>query len=231
LINYKHAENNFVDFNFQPLIPHEVSTQGPKLAVADVNGDGLDDFFVGGAKGQAGKIFQQTVEGKFISTNENLLMADALCEDVNAVFFDADGDKDNDLYVVSGGNESSGNDPSLLDRLYINDGKGIFSKSLSLPLNYQNKSVATPADFDHDGDMDLFVGGRVVAGSYGTTPKSYLLLNNGKGAFSTAPENFAPGLQNIGMVTDALWSDIDHDGWKDLVIVGVWMPVTVYKNN
>jgi hypothetical protein len=231
LINYKHAENNFVDFNLQPLIPHEISTQGPKLAVADINGDGLDDFFVCGAKGQPGKIFQQTEEGKFISTNENLLIADALCEDVNAVFFDADGDKDNDLYIVSGGNESLGNEPSLLDRLYMNDGKGIFSKSLSLPLNYQNKSVATPADFDHDGDMDLFVGGRVVAGSYGITPKSYLLLNNGRGNFTIAPENFAPGLQNIGMVTDALWSDIDHDGWKDLVIVGEWMPVTVYKNN
>jgi hypothetical protein len=231
LINYKHAENNFVDFNLQPLIPHEISTQGPKLAVADVNADGLDDFFVCGAKGQAGKIFQQTAEGKFISTNVNLLMADALCEDVNAVFFDADGDKDNDLYVVSGGNESLGNEPSLLDRLYINDGKGNFSKSLSLPLNYQNKSVAVPADFDHDGDMDLFVGGRVVAGSYGIIPKSYLLLNNGKGTFTIASEKFAPGLQNIGMVTDALWSDIDHDGLKDLVIVGEWMPVTVYKNN
>ena len=230
-INYKHAENGFVDFNFQPLIPHEVSTQGPKLAVADINADGLDDFFVCGAKGQAGKIFQQSASGKFLSSNENLLMADASCEDVNAAFFDADGDKDNDLYVVSGGNESFGNDSSLLDRLYINDGKGNFSKSSSLPLNYQNKSVAVPADFDHDGDMDLFVGGRVVAGSYGITPKSYLLLNNGSGTFTTASENFAPGLQHIGMVTDALWSDIDHDGWKDLVIVGEWMPVTVYKNN
>ena len=229
-LEYKHAENRFVDFNTQPLIPHEISTQGPKLAVADINGDGLEDFFVCGAKGQPGKLFQQTRTGSFAGTNEILFAADSFCEDVNAVFFDADGDKDNDLYVVSGGNELGGSDPALLDRLYINDGRGIFSKSKNLQQFFGNKSVASPNDIDGDGDLDLFVGGRVVAANYGLSPSSYLLINDSKGNFKLADENLAPGLQHIGMVTDACWADIDKDGWKDLVIVGEWMPVTVYKN-
>jgi hypothetical protein len=228
-LNYTHSENNFVDFNIQPLIPHGVSTQGPKLAVADVNGDGFDDFFICGAKGQPGKLFQQTKTGTFFSSNENLFTTDAFCEDVNAVFFDADNDNDTDLYVISGGNEATGSDSSLLDRLYINDGKGNFSRAM-LPALYENKSLAVPADFDHDGDIDLFVGGRVVAKEYGKIPQSYLLLNNGKAGFTIASENICPGLKNIGMVTGAVWSDIDRDGWVDLIIAGEWMPVTVYKN-
>jgi enediyne biosynthesis protein E4 len=229
-LSYKHKENDFVDFNQQQLIPHEISTQGPKLAVADINGDGLDDFFVCGAKGQPGKIFQQTKQGKFIITNEALMNADSLCEDVNADFFDADGDADQDLYVVSGGNEYERNNPNLLDRLYINDGKGNFIKSKNIPELYGNKSVAIAADIDKDGDMDLFIGGRVVAGTYGETPTSYLLINNGKGIFSIASDDLAPGLKKVGMVTDAEWTDIDADGWKDLVVVGEWMPVTILKN-
>ena len=230
MIDYRHKENVFVDFNSQQLIPHEVSDMGPKLAVADINGDGLDDFFVCGARGQPGKLFQQTKPGGFTSTNENLLIADSLCEDVNAVFFDADGDKDNDLYVVSGGNERTGNDAALLDRLYINDGKGNFRK-VNLPPVYENKSVAIPADIDHDGDLDLFVGGRVVTGRYGEIPKSYLLVNDGKGSFTIAENALAPGLQSAGMITDAVWTDIDNDGWEDLVIVGEWMPITIYENS
>ena len=226
---YKHRENNFNDFNIQPLIPEKVSTQGPKLAVADVNHDGLDDFYVCGAKGQPGKLFIQTGAGKFFSADENVFASDSLCEDVNAVFFDADGDGDQDLYVVSGGNETE-TDISNADRLYMNDGKGKFIKSTELPLLLGNKSVAIAADIDHDGDMDLFVGGRVVAGRYGDIPKSYLLLNDGKGKFSIADERIAPGLQNIGMVTDAAWTDLDKDGWPDLVIAGEWMPITIFKN-
>lgn len=229
-LNYKHTENSFVDFNIQQLIPHEVSTQGPKIAVADVDGDGLDDFFVGGAKGQSGKLFLQTPGGGFIDSNETVFEDDATCEDVNALFFDADGDKDNDLYVVSGGNEAVGENPVLLDRLYLNDGKGNFSKSSSLPAIYENKSVAVAGDIDNDGDLDLFVGGRVVAGSYGLTPASYILLNNGKGVFTIAPENSAAGLRHVGMVTAAVWTDLDKDGWKDLVVAGEWMPITIYKN-
>jgi len=226
---YRHQENNFNDFNVQPLIPHKVSTQGPKLAVADVNKDGLDDFFVCGAKDQPGKLFIQKANGKFLSSNENLFAPDAACEDVNAVFFDADGDNDQDLYVVSGGNQTE-TDKSNSDRLYINESKGKFLRSNELPVLYGNKSVAVAADVDKDGDMDLFVGGRVVAGRYGDIPKSYLLLNDGKGKFSIAAENMTPGLQNTGMVTDAAWTDIDKDDWPDLLIAGEWMPITIYKN-
>jgi hypothetical protein len=152
-----------------------------------------------------------------------------LGEDVNALFFDADGDGDKDLYVVRGGNETE-KDSSNLDRLYLNDSRGNFKKSGNLPSLPGNKSVAVAADVDHDGDMDVFVGGRVVAGRYGDIPKSYLLLNDGKGNFSIATEATAPGLQNAGMVTDAAWTDLDKDGWLDLVIIGEWMPITVFKN-
>jgi len=232
VLPFTHHENDFNDFNIQSLIPHKVSTQGPKLAVADVNGDGLDDFFVCGAKGQPGALFVQTTSGKFTSTNEKLFAADSLCEQTDAIFFDADGDLDKDLYVVSGGNETEVKDSLLADRLYINDGKGHFTKSNDgLPAVYGNKSVVVAADIDHDGDMDLFVGGRVVAGRYGLIPSSYLLINNGRGQFAIADETAAPGLRNIGMATGAAWTDIDHDGWKDLVIVGEWMPITVFRNS
>ncbi|MBD0296647.1 MAG: VCBS repeat-containing protein, partial [Flavisolibacter sp.] len=229
-LTYRHSENSYIDFNAQPLIPHEVSTQGPKVAVADINNDGLDDFFVCGAKEQGGGLFQQTKRGTFIRTNEKLFRSNAQSEEVNAVFFDADGDGDNDLYVVSGGNQAPEKDSSLLDHLYLNDGRGNFKISNTIPSIYENKSVAVAADFDHDGDMDLFLGGRVVAGWYGEAPSSYLLLNSGKGVFTLAPDTVAPGLHRIGMVTDAVWSDIDKDGWQDLIIVGEWMPVTVFKN-
>jgi len=230
-LDYKHVENNFTDFNTQAFIPHELSTQGPKIAVADVNLDGLDDFFICGAANHSGKLFIQTAGGKFVSTNKLLFAKDSLCEDVNAVFFDANGDRYPDLYVVSGGNQYNGEAPVLSDRLYINDGEGNFYKSGGLPLIYGNKSVAIAEDIDHDGDLDLFVGGRVVAGSYGTIPESYIFLNDGKGNFKIANESEAVGLRRIGMVTDAVWTDIDNDGWKDLVIVGEWMPITVYKND
>ena len=230
LLDYRHVENRFNDFNVQQLIPHEVSTQGPGMAVADINGDSLDDIFIGGAKGQAGKLFTQTENGRFVSTNKSLFEADMHCEDVNAAFFDVDGDKDNDLYVVSGGNEREGKDSALLDRLYVNDGNGNFVKSKTLPPIFGNKSVAVPCDMDGDGDLDLFVGGRVVAGRYGLIPQSYLLVNDGKGTFKIAGEDASPGLRNIGMVTGAVWTDIDRDGWEDLVIAGEWMPITIYKN-
>jgi hypothetical protein len=228
-VSFQHVENAFVDFNVQPLIPHEVSTEGPKIAVADVNNDGLEDFFVCGGKGQGGSLFQQAMSGAFICTNEGLFKANT-SEEVAALFFDADGDGDKDLYVVSGGNEFSGKDSTLLDHLYLNDGKGAFILSNTIPLIYENKSVAVAADFDRDGDQDLFVGGRVVANRYGEVPASHLLLNNGKGVFTLAPESAAPGLQHIGMITGALWSDIDQNGWPDLLMVGEWMPVTVFMN-
>ncbi|MEO6453851.1 MAG: VCBS repeat-containing protein [Ginsengibacter sp.] len=228
-LSFVHHENDFNDFNVQPFIPHKVSTQGPKLAVADVNGDGLDDFFVCGAAGQAGNLYIQKPGETFSNTNESLFEADAMCEDVNALFFDADSDGDNDLYVVSGGNETE-MEIKNLDRLYLNNGQGKFTKSNQLPALYGNKSVAAAADVDRDGDRDLFVGGRVMAGRYGDVPKSYLLLNDGKGKFSIANESTAPGLQNAGMITDAVFTDIDNDGWQDLVLAGEWIPLTIFKN-
>ena len=147
------------------------------------------------------------------------------------MFFDANGDGCPDLYVVSGGNEFWGNEKALQDRLYINDGKGRFNRSEGLPVLYGNKSVAVAADFDKDGDVDLFVGGRAIAKSYGVVPPSYLLINDGKGNFSIAPDSIAKGLNNIGMVTDAVWTDKNRDGWPDLVIVGEWMPITLFMNN
>lgn len=228
-INFVHKENHFNDFAIQPLMPHGVSTEGPKMAIADVNGDGLDDLYVCGAEGQPGSLLIQTSAG-FKASNEQLMAADSLCEDVNAVFFDADNDNDLDLYVVSGGNEWEGNTPRLYDRLYLNDGKGSFIKSKNLPLFFGNKSVAIPADFDHDGDLDLFVGGRVVASKYGETPLSYFLINDGKGKFTIQTRSVCPELEKIGMVTDAVWTDINKDGWADLVVVGEWMPPAIFIN-
>ncbi len=227
---YRHIENDFNDFNTQAFIPHKLSTEGPKMAVADVNNDGLEDFFVCGAKGKRSYLFIQNNKGTFKSTNDLVWNADSLSEDVNALFFDADGDADKDLYVITGGNETESS-PQNLDRLYINDGKGTFKKSTTLPPLYGNKSVAVTADIDHDGDMDLFIGGRIVAGKYGEIPTSYLLVNNGRGVFSIADNTLAPGLQRAGMVTGAAFFDVDKDGWQDLILAGAWMPITIFKNN
>ncbi|HVB04432.1 MAG TPA: FG-GAP-like repeat-containing protein [Chitinophagaceae bacterium] len=228
---YRHKENEFIDFDRQMLIPHEVSTEGPKIAVGDVNGDGLEDFYVGGAKYQAGKLFIQTRDGHFVLSNQSVFQADSLCEDVDALFFDANGDGYPDLYVVSGGNEFYDHMIPLLDRLYINDGHGHFTKDPgALPPMFTNKSCVKAADYDGDGDMDLFVGGRVDSRQYGVIPKSYLLVNDGHGHFRDLTDSLAPGLRHVGMVTDAVWTDFDGDGKIDLVIVGEWMPITFFKN-
>ena len=242
-IHYKHEEDNsFIDFTRQWFIPHEISTLGPKIAVADVNGDGLEDFFVCGGKGQGGRLFLQRPDASFVESGDSaVFLRDRRCEDVDAIFFDANGDHFPDLYVASGGNESAGNAEELKDRLYLNDGKGHFTRSAGLPDLFENKSVVRVADFDKDGDLDIFVGGRANAITYGQPPNSYLLQNDGKGNFSvvTASANGAvdgakgntPGLGQIGMVTDAAWVDIDKDGWPDLVITGEWMPPVLYKNH
>lgn len=227
---YRHQEDVFNDFAVQELMPHQLSKEGPRLAVADVNRDGLDDFFVCGAKGQAGSMFVQKPTGQFLNVDEPLFRKDNINEDVNATFFDSDNDGDQDLYVVSGGNEYIEGAYALLDRLYINDGTGHFSKSADLPRLAGNKSVAVPLDVDHDGDLDLFVGGRAVVNNYGLVPSSHLLINNGKGFFSDRIDQVALGLGQIGMVTDATTADVNNDGWSDLIIVGEWMPITIYQN-
>ncbi len=208
-----------------------ISTEGPKLAVGDINKDNLDDFFVCGARGQASALFIQNKNGTFTSQQKDLFAEDAINEDVNALFFDANGDSYSDLYVACGGNEFWGKEKALQDRLYINNGQGKFTKSNGLPFFYGNSSVAVSADFNKDGDMDLFVGGRVTSKKYGEAPSSYLLINDGKGNFSVAHDNIGPGLNQVGMVTDAVWTDKNMDGWPDLVIVGEWMPITVFLNN
>jgi hypothetical protein len=230
MINWKHQENEFSDFNVQYLIPHKLSTRGPKLAVADVNGDGLDDFYACGAKEQPGCLMIQQKNGAFVSTDTAVFKTDARSEDVDALFFDADGDGFLDLYVVSGGNEIKGNNPMLLDRLYMNDGKGHYIKAIkSLPSLYENKSCVTVADIDRDGDQDVFVGHLADAFAYGIPQSSYLLINNGKGVFSLAQESTI-ALSHIGMVTSATFADINKDGWSDLIIAGEWMPLTVFIN-
>jgi hypothetical protein len=230
MINWKHNENEFSDFNVQYLIPHKLSTRGPKLAVADVNGDGLDDFYACGAKEQPGCLMIQQKNGAFVSTDTAVFKTDARSEDVDASFFDADGDGFLDLYVVSGGNEIKGNNPMLLDRLYMNDGKGHYSKAIkSLPSLYENKSCVTVADIDRDGDQDVFVGHLADAFAYGIPQSSYLLINNGKGIFSLAQESTI-ALSHIGMVTSATFADINKDGWSDLIVAGEWMPLTVFIN-
>ncbi len=230
--NFRHKEDEYFDFNDQWFIPHELSTQGPKVAVGDVNKDGLDDFFVCGAKGQAGKIFLQQKDGNFKPSADSMAFVnDKGHEAVDALFFDANNDGNLDLYVVSGGNIYTGNTPLLNDLLYLNDGKGKFTLSNNLPDMFENKSVVRVADIDHDGDLDIFVGGRSISRNYSKTPSSYLLINDGKGKFSFAAAAITDSLKQLGMVTDASWIDIDKDGWLDLVIVGEWMQPILFKND
>jgi hypothetical protein len=229
-IHFRHAENDYFDYAREPLIPHLLSTEGPALAIGDVNGDGLDDLYIGGAKWQPGRLFLQQRKGTFRESPQPAIQADSLQEDVDAVFFDANGDGHPDLYVVSGGNELSGEDDALQDRLYINDGKGNFHRDrTALPRLAESGSVAIPGDFNGDGHIDLFVGRRAVAGKYGLTPRSYLLQNDGTGHFTDVTREKAPALLEAGMVTSAAWVDYDGDGQLDLVVVGEWMPVRVFR--
>jgi len=232
-IPYRHRENSaYYDYVREPLMPFQVSTEGPRLAIGDVNGDGLADLYAGGAKWQAGSLLIQQPNGRFKATVQPDFVKDSTYEDVDAVFFDADGDKDLDLYVVSGGNEFYGQMPEQFDRLYVNDGKGKFTRSANaLPPMYDNKSCVRPFDIDHDGDLDLFVGGRVVGFAYGKSPNSYLLINDGKGKFSDQTTKLAPELRKVGMVTDAVWTDYDGDKDVDLILAGDWMPIRIFRNN
>jgi hypothetical protein len=228
---YKHQENEFVDFSRERLLPKLLSTEGPPLAVADVNGDGLDDMYVGGAKSQPGTLLIQQRDGRFRSSGASTFAPDAISEDVGAVFFRANGDAHPDLYVVSGGSEYSDGASALQDRLYLNDGRGNFRKAEGyVPQESASGSRVAAADYDGDGDVDLFIGGRVVPWRYGTDPRSILLRNDGTGRFTDVTGSLAPSLERIGMVTDALWQDVDGDRRADLVVVGEWMPVAIFRN-
>ncbi len=227
---WRHAENEFVDFNRQYLIPHKQSTRGPKMAVADVNGDGLEDVYVCGAAGQPGQLLLQHNQGHFSSTSEPALAANAACEEVDALFLDANRDGSPDLYVVSGGYEHNDGAPQLADHLYLNNGKGEFTEALgALPRMLANKSCVASADVDGDGDADLFVGGLAQASRYGFPQDAYLLLNDGRGHFAMADMSVI-NLQQLGMATAAAFADVNKDRRPDLVVCGEWMPVKIFLN-
>lgn len=230
-INYQHQENKYVDFNREKLLYQMRSNEGPKLAIGDVNNDGLVDFFVGGAKGFAGSLF---IQGKkrFTASATAVFEQNKESEDIGALFFDADNDRDLDLIVASGGYEFSSNSFALRDRLYFNDGKGNFQLSNQVLPNSKlaSTSVIIPSDFDQDGDIDLFFGGRLIPSFYGLPASSFLLENDGKGKFKDVTKHKIPELINIGLVTDAVWLDKDQDGDEDLIIVGEWMPIRVFEN-
>jgi hypothetical protein len=231
ILDFKHVENEYVDFRKQILLPHFLSTQGPHIAKGDVNNDGLEDLYFSGAKGSPGKLYIQKKNGSFELQVQSCFEKDKNCEDIGAVFFDADGDKDPDLYVVSGGNEFSRESPELQDRLYLNNGNGVFTKTLDrLPKMLTSGSCIKAGDIDNDGDSDLFVGGRLVPEFYPLAPRSYILENNGKGYFKDVTELYNKSLVNPGMVTDAVWTDFNGDKLLDLIIVGEWMGIRVFQN-
>ncbi|MCY7408833.1 MAG: VCBS repeat-containing protein, partial [Chitinophagales bacterium] len=229
-LDFTQQENEYIDYKREPLLPHEFSKLGPQLSTADVNGDGTEDIFIGGAAGFPSKIFFQNKEGKFVEHTSSSIKNDSASEDECSLFFDADRDGDADLYVCSGGYEFETTDSLLLDRLYLNDGKGNFTKSNdALPKMFTSTFCVKANDFDGDGDLDLFVGGRIVPGYYGTAPKSYLLENR-NGKFFDVTTSIAPALEYAGMITDAAWGDIDGDKKDDLIVVGEWMQIRIYKN-
>jgi hypothetical protein len=231
---YRNEETDFVDFNVQKLLPHKLSQYGPSLSAADIDGNGTDDIFSGGAKGRSGKFFLQDKNGKF--TVRDLLPATARKseEDMGSLLFDADNDGDADLYIVSGGVESDAGSNDYRDRLYINNGKGKFEQDTSaLPLIVISGSAVKGADFDNDGDIDILRTGRVDPGFYPRPVSTSILRNdskNGRIRFTAVTQEIAPFLKNIGMISDALWTDFDNDGWIDLILCGEWMAPVFIKN-
>ena len=235
IVNHKHIENYYNDFQKEVLLPHQTSMYGPNIAVGDLNNDGLDDLITGASSQNQTAIFFQTKAGEFQKNTSASLTQDSIHEDMGIHIFDADNDGDNDIYIASGGNEFAPNSKELQDRLYLNDGKGNFQKSLdAIPTLFTSSSRVHSHDYDKDGDLDLFVGGRLVPGNYPSPANSYILENkSSKGAvkFVDATPKIAPFLEKVGMVSDAIWTDYDMDGWTDLILIGEWMPITFLKND
>jgi len=227
-LQYKHKENEFDDYKKQVLLPHKMSQFGPTIAVADVNNDGMEDFYVGGASGSSGTLFIQNTSGKYDYVSQNAFKKDEISEDLGSVFFDIDNDGDKDLFVVSGGYEFSINSKNLQDRLYLNDGKGNFKKDNSRIPNYLNSgSKVVAADYDMDGYIDLFVSGRQLPGKY-PSPANSTLLKNENGYLKDVTATKAEDFHSLGMVTSAQWIHLNNDDRLDLVVVGEWMPITTF---
>ncbi len=226
--NYTHTENDYIDFKREPLIPYKCSRKGPYTTKADVNGDKLEDIFIGGSAGTSGKLFLQTTTGSFTESKQLVFEKDKAFEDNGVLFFDADSDGDMDLYVVSGGAEFEKGSTSYQDRLYLNNGKGNFTKSINaLPTETANGSCIIALDFDADGDTDLFVGGGVMPGKFPQSDGSMLLQNN-RGLFTNVISTIAPELLTTSIINAATWADIDGDKINELIVTGEWMPTTIY---
>ncbi len=235
-VNYFHQEVDYIDFDKERLLPHKLSQYGPALSAGDLDGNGLDDICIGGSTKFPGKIFLQQTNGKFIMKSlPHATDSTVRHEDMGLLLFDADNDGDLDLYCASGSDEFTLNTKSYEDRFFVNDGKGNFSMdSTALPENFTSKSCVRAADFDNDGDLDLFIGGRCLPGKYPMPVSSFVYRNdskNGKIKFTDITATVAKDLKDIGMICDAICTDFDNDGWSDLVIVGEWMPVTFLRNN
>ena len=231
-LQYLHPENTFVEFNREPLIPHMISSEGPALAVGDINNDGTEDVFIGASKGFHNAIFLQEKGGRFHQIVNEEMIADSMCEDVAAVWVDVNNDKYADLVVASGGNEYYGTDRYLLPRVYINDGKAHLKKMQNAFTGlYMTASCVVANDFNKDGFIDLFIGGRAIPWAYGQLPPSYLLQNDGTGKFTDVTNKYAKDLQEIGMVTNANWIDIDKDGDTDLLVCCEWGGIYAFLNN
>ncbi|HNV28205.1 MAG TPA: VCBS repeat-containing protein [Cyclobacteriaceae bacterium] len=227
------VENDFNDFDRDRLLYHMISNEGPRMCQGDVNGDKLSDFYIGGSQGESGSLYVQERSGGFRKISAAIFEVDKVSEDCGCAFFDMDNDGDDDLYVTSGSNELPNSSSALLDRLYVNAGGGRFTKSNQLlpTSNFESTSVVKPSDFDGDGDMDLFVGVRVQPFVYGVPVNGYLLENNGRGNFTEVSSSRAPELRSLGMITDAVWSDVEGDGDDDLLVVGEWMQIRLLINS
>jgi hypothetical protein len=234
---YVQEERDYIDFNVQKLLPHKFSEYGPASAVGDIDGNGLEDLVIGGSAFHSAQLFLQQPGGKFI---QKALLPDSalknkLSDDLGILLFDADGDGHPDLFISSGGYENERNSPAYQDQIYLNDGKGNFKPDPgALPRNFTSKFCVRAADFDHDGDLDLFISGRVDPGNYPKPVSSFIYRNDSRKGhlkFTDVTSTVAPDLKEIGMVCDALWTDFDNDGWPDLIMAGEWMPLTFFKND